>query len=107
MVSGCAASPATETWTGTIAGTGAEAVCSGQVRMTVRDGRADGITKIGYNPQRAVTGTVDAQGMFLSDDGAISGRFSGDDFAGGFPNTQSAPYCGDTWRIRMRRERYE
>jgi len=106
-VSGCAESPAGETWSGTIAGTGPEAVCSGQIRMIVRDGRADGTYKIGYNPRHAVTGRVDAQGAFRSDDGAISGRFSGDDFAGGFPNTQSANYCGGVWRIRMSRDRYK
>jgi hypothetical protein len=110
MVSGCAETrpgPATGTWSGTIAGTGPDAFCSGPIRMMVSGGRADGTYKIGYNARRAVTGTVDAQGTFRSDDGAIGGRFGGDDFAGSFPNTQSANDCGGTWRIRMSREQYK
>lgn len=95
------------TWSGTIAGTGPEAVCSGQIRMTVRDGRADGTYKIGYNARRAVTGTVDAHGAFRGNDGAISGAFSGTHFSGSFPNIESAPYCGALWRIAMSRETYQ
>ena len=74
--------------------------------MTVQGGRADGTYKIGYAARRPVTGIVDAAGAFRSDDGTIAGSFRGNRFAGDFPNTQSAPYCGAVWRIRMSRETY-
>jgi len=74
--------------------------------MTVKDGRADGSYRIGYAARRPVAGVVNAAGAFRSDDGAIGGSFNGDNFAGDFPNTQSAPCCGAVWRIRMSRETY-
>jgi len=94
------------TWSGTIAGRGPDAHCRGRIRMTVQGGRADGTYKIGYAARRPVTGIVDAAGAFRSDDGTIAGSFRGNRFAGDFPNTQSAPYCGAVWRIRMSRETY-
>lgn len=97
---------ASGTWSGTIAGQGPDAWCRGHIRMTVKDGRADGTYKIGYAARRPLTGSVDAAGAFRSDDGAGSGRFSGDGFAGDFSNTQSPPACGAVWRIRMSRETY-